>query len=198
MPDALLSRRLAVAAALVLSPPDGAVVAILSRLGSLDLNLGKARQDFYDVLCVPQSGRYIPPYAHVLAKGRRIDDYHYFPPARYDGGDAFREWYDIAGFDPLSLPADPMNHGPHRPLDHVGYLLAFAAGLVETDGEIAGEFASQCMGDWIDSYIAMLARSESQYIVLVAGALAEAVAELREMLPREDRAQLAPAACATS
>ncbi len=186
MSEASLSGRLAAAAALLLRPPQADTLALLSAACQVDLDPRVARQDFYDILCVPQSGRYVPPYAHVLAQGRQVDEYRHFPQARYDGGDGLRPWYDAVGFDPLSLDVDPMNQGPHRPLDHVGYVLAFAAGLAEaaesseTARGCAVGFVAECLGDWIDGYADLLARSESRYINLVAGALAEAVAELRE------------------
>ena len=85
---------------MLLAPPDPALLAALAPVAEAPLDLERARQDFYDFLCVPQSGCYIPPYAHVLARGEANGEYWHFPPPRFDGGDALRRWYDAAGFDP--------------------------------------------------------------------------------------------------
>ena len=69
MPDDGLPERAAAAARLLLAPPDPALLAALAPLAEAPLDAERARQDFYDFLCVPQSGCYIPPYAHVLARG---------------------------------------------------------------------------------------------------------------------------------
>ena len=116
---------------------------------SVELNGDQARQDFYDVLCVPQSGRYIPPYAHVLACGKvRNGDWWHFPPARFDGGDSLAGWYAVIGFDPMTIEADPMLRGPHRPLDQVGFVLAYLAALSangETDTSSGDEFGESSL-----------------------------------------------------
>lgn len=131
MPEPDLSAVLAAAATLLLRPPDATVLAALAESNGVALEMEKARQDFYDVLCVPQSGRYIPPYAHVLLQGRsRENDWWYFPAPRYDGGDALASWYEAAGFSPRPHDIDPMLRGPHRPLDNAGLIIAFGGDIV--------------------------------------------------------------------
>ncbi len=192
MSDTALSGHLAAAAAMVLLPPDEKLLAILAETHHTKIDLLRASRDFYDTLCVPQSGHYVPPYAHVLAKMRQIKGYYNFPPARYDGGDALRAWYDAIDFEPLSLDVDPMNQGPHRPLDHIGFVLTFLSELAdaaessEVAGEIAVGFTTEHFGHWVDCYVDMLSRSDSPYIGFVAEALAEAVAAVRKNFPRED------------
>ena len=193
MSDTALSAQLAAAAAMMLLPPDEKLLSILENIYQIKIDPFRASQDFYDTLCVPQSGRYVPPYAHVLAKMRQIKGYYNFPPARHDGGDALSAWYDAVNFEPLSLDVDPMNQGPHRPLDHIGFVLTFLSELAdaaessEVAKEIAIGFASEHFGQWVDCYIDMLSRSDSPYIGFVAEALAEAVAAVRENFPQEDR-----------
>jgi len=185
---------LAAAAALLLRPPRASTLAALSESSGIELDPAQARQDFYDALCVPQSGRYIPPYAHVLAQGRvRDGDWWHFPPPRFDGGDALAPWYDAVGFDPMRLDADPMVKGPHRPLDNVGVILAYLAGLVasretgKTDGAtadaiIAG-FLTEHVGAWLDRFCDLLGGSGSPYLDAVASAVLEAVLMTRADFP---------------
>lgn len=189
-----LSQLLAAAAALVLRPPDASALEALAESCGIKLDPGRARQDFYDALCVPQSGRYIPPYAHVLAEGRVKDgDWWYFPPPRFDGGDALMPWYEAVGFDPLQLEVDPMLKGPHRPLDNVGFILAYLAGLVasgdtgitatdDVDAIIAN-FTSQFLGTWVDRFCDLLEGSASPYQEAVAEAVREAILAVRERFP---------------
>ena len=194
MSDPDLSRMLAAAAALVLRPPDTSALAALAESGGIHLDAAQAKQDFYDVLCVPQSGRYIPPYAHVLAQGRvRDGDWWYFPPPRFDGGDALKPWYEAVGFDPLQLAVDPMLKGPHRPMDNVGFLLAYLAGLLASrdmgivdigDADaIVASFMSQFMGSWIDRFCDLLEGSASPYLEAVAEAVRESIYAARERHP---------------
>lgn len=111
-----LPQLLAAGAALLLRPPQAVALTALCESRGIELDPVRARQDFYDALCVPQSGRYIPPYAHVLAQARvRDGGWWYFPPPRFDGGDVLAPWYQAVGFDPMQLDVDPMVKGPHRP-----------------------------------------------------------------------------------
>jgi hypothetical protein len=194
MPEPDLSQLLATAAALVLCPPEASALEALAGSRGIKLDPGRARQDFYDVLCVAQSGRYIPPYAHVLAAGRIKDgDWWHFPPPRFDGGDALMPWYEAVGFDPMQLDVDPMLKGPHRPLDNVGFILAYLAGLVASrDRDITGKddadaiianFTSQFLGMWVDHFCDLLAGSASPYLEAVAEAVREATHMVRERFP---------------
>jgi Nitrate reductase delta subunit len=189
-----LPQLIAAAAALVLRPPDAPALAAMAESSGIDLDPARARQDFYDTLCVPQSGRYIPPYAHVLAQGRvRNGDWWYFPPPRYDGGDGMASWYDAVGFDPMQLDVDPMIKGAHRPLDHIGFILAYLAGLVAsgesgnteiaTANSIIAAFVAENLGAWLDRYCDLLAANESPYLQAVAAAVAEVVQAARSCYP---------------
>jgi len=185
---------LAAAAALLLRPPDALALAALAESSGINLDPTQARQAFYDVLCVPQSGRYIPPYAHVLAQGRvRDGDWWYFPPPRFDGGDALMSWYEAVGFDPMQLDVDPMLKGPHRPLDNVGFILAYLAGLVAsrhnghtdtvTADAIIATFLAEHVGDWLDRFCDLLGGSGSPYLEAVAEAVQEAAHATRARYP---------------
>lgn len=189
-----LSQLLAAAAALLLRPPKSAALAALAATSGADLDPDQARQDFYDVLCVPQSGRYVPPYAHALAAGTvRDGNWWHFPQPRFDGGDALASWYAAIGFEPIRLEADPMLRGPHRPLDQVGFVLAYLAALAEIAkrdparreavDSIAGAFLDQNVGVWMDRFCDMLGGTRSPYLEAVAGALEEAIEFARERYP---------------
>jgi hypothetical protein len=187
MPDPTLSQMLAAAAAMLLKPPEAAVLAALAASDGDKVDLAQARQDFYDVLCVPQSGRYISPYAHVLAHGHLWNDNCWnFPPPRFDGGDALASWYEAVGFDPMGLDVDPMLRGPHRSLDQVGFILAYLAGLVASqetakadgpaaDGVIDTFLAEHLGGAWLDRFCTLLSGCGSPYLQAVAGAVDEVV-----------------------
>lgn len=194
MLEPTVSRMLAAAAAMLLRPPDAITLRALAESREIILDPALARQDFYDVLCVPQSGRYIPPYAHVLAQGRlKNDDWWHFPPPRYDGGDALAPWYGAVGFDPLQLDADPMLRGSHRPLDNVGFIVAYLAGLVAsrdaagadptTADPIIITFMTEQVDTWLGRFCDLLGGSGSAYLELVAEAVQEAVQATRESCP---------------
>ncbi len=180
-----LSQMLAAAAALVLRPAEAEILANLVESGGGDITLEQARQDFYDVLCVPQSGRYISPYAHVLDRGQLLEDQCWnFPPPRFDGGDALAGWYEAVDFDPLQLDVDPMLRGPHRALDQVGFILTYLGGLVgvhEVDGTneraaaVLGVFLDEHVGDWMDRFCTLLGGCGSAYLQAVASAVEEVV-----------------------
>lgn len=179
---------------MLLRPPGAITITALAESQGIILDPALARQDFYDVLCVPQSGRYIPPYAHVLAQGRvRNDDWWHFPPPRYDGGDALAPWYEAVGFDPLQLDADPMLKGSHRPLDNVGFIVAYLAGLAAsrdsggtdpaTVDAIIITFTAEHVDSWLDRFCDLLGGSGSPYLESVAEAVQEAVQAMRESCP---------------
>ena len=199
VPDPTLSQMLAAAAAMLLRPPGAGILAALAASDGREIDLAQARQDFYDVLCVPQSGRYISSYAHVLAQGRLWnDDCWNFPPPRFDGGDALARWYEAVGFDPMQLDVDPMLRGPHRSLDQVGFILAYLAGLVASqetgyaDGPTAdgviGTFLAENLGVWLDLFGTLLRDCGSAYLQAVADAMVEAVGEARARYPLESGA----------
>ncbi|MDA8051154.1 MAG: hypothetical protein M0002_14330 [Rhodospirillales bacterium] len=204
MPEVTLAARAGAAARMLLAPPDAALLAALAPAAGTPLELERARQDFYDFLCVPQSGCYIPPYAHVLGRGERLEEFWHFPPPRYDGGDVLRPWYDAVGFDPATLGADPLIAGPNRPLDHAGFVLAFLAGLLEAAaGEPAGPaavrgFLAGYFGGWIDLLAELLTLSESRYIGLVGEGLAEFAADVRDAFPEPEEVSGASAEEAVS
>lgn len=189
-----LPQLLSAAAALVLRPPDAAALAALAESGGAELNPDRARQDFYDVLCVPQSGRYIPPYAHVIAcSALRNGLWWHFPPPRYDGGDSLAPWYAAIGFDPALLDVDPMLRGPHRPLDQIGFLLAYLAALSTnsesdlTDRGAAGSFVSGFLAQnftvWPERFCDLLSGTSSAYLRAVGEAIEEVLQVARERYP---------------
>lgn len=206
MAEPNLSEMLAAAAALLLQPPDARVLAALAESKGITLDLVQARQDFYDVLCVPQSGRYIPPYAHVLAQGHvKEGDWWHFPAPRFDGGDALAPWYETVGFDPQQMEIDPMLRGPHRPLDNVGLILAYLAGLVasrdmdDTDGS-AGDtiivtFMTEHVDSWFDRFCLLLGSSASPYLGAVTEAVQEAMQAIRASLSAPIGQSVADGSC---
>jgi hypothetical protein len=194
MRDPELSRLLEAAAALLLRPPDAVILEALTETSGFYIDADRARQDFYDVLCMPQSGRYIPPYAHVLARGTvRDGEFWHFPQPRFHGGDTLAAWYAAVGFDPTRLNSDPMVRGPHRPLDHVGFILACLAVLssdsvkdaCESDNKSAsvGAFLAQNVGVWFDRLCNLLDKSPSVYLKAVSGAVGEALCAARQRYP---------------
>ncbi len=197
MREPSLAAHAAVLARMLLAPPDAPELAALAPAAGVPLDAERARQDFYDFLCVPQSGCYIPPYAHVLARGEWNGEYWHFPPPRFDGGDGLRRWYDAGGFDPVQLDADPLIAGPNRPLDHAGFVCAFLASLLESaasepDGPIlVRSFLAEHADGWIDLLAQLLTLSDSPYLMLVGEGLAELAEELRSAFPAAEPADAA-------
>lgn len=196
MHDPQLAAMLEAAAALILQPPAPQTLALAADALGEPLDPVRARQDYYDVLCMAHSGRYLPPFAHVMAQGRvRDGNWWNFPPPRYDGGDALLPWYETAGFEPLKLDADPMLRGPHRPLDNIGFMLAYTAGLVaghahdpghaQADAAAAmiGDFMAEHFGTWFDRFCKLLGESGSPYLQVVAAAIQDAIDQTREAFP---------------
>ncbi len=194
MPDPRLSQMLAAAAAMLLRPPAAGVLDALAASGGSGIEPARARQDFYDVLCVPQSGRYISPYAHVLSQGRLWGGNCWnFPPPRYDGGDDLAEWYEAVGFDPMQIDADPMLRGPHRALDQVGFILAYLAGLVASEeagqpdsnaaNGVISVFLDTHLGEWIERFTTLLSDCDSPYLHAVAGAVEDCMEMVRTRYP---------------
>ena len=180
-----LARLAAAASRLLLNPPDRDTLAALESDAGVTLDAAQARQDFYDHLCIAQSGCFLPPVAHVLAQARQTDAFWHFATPRHDGGDALMPWYDAAGFDPSSLPADPFLSGSNRPLDHVGVLLAFLSMLLdaaqddEADRILIGEFLGEHLQPWADTFAHLLSCSASPYIALLGSMLGDLFTTVR-------------------
>lgn len=187
--DAELARLAGAASYLLLNAPDASALDALRAQTGQVLDLARARQDFHNFLCVPQSGCFLPPYAHVLAAAQETEEFWHFPPARFDGGDALMPWYDAVGFRPAGLRADPILGTSSRPLDHVGVLLAFLALLLDsaTDGEadraVVAEFVGEHVQPWADVFVRLLTQSGSDYLGLVGEAVGDLVAALRTAHP---------------
>lgn len=183
-----LARLAAAASVLLLNPPDATTLAALEPVAGTALDLAQSRQDFYDHLCIAQSGCFLPPVAHVLAQARQTDTYWHFGTPRHDGGDALLPWYDAASFDPAALPADPILAGANRPLDHVGVLLAFLAVLLDAaqdddaDRTLIGEFLGEHIEPWGDTFAHLLSRAASPYIALLGSMLLDLFAALRQAI----------------
>ncbi|SBP88756.1 molecular chaperone TorD family protein [Thiomonas delicata] len=184
-----LGRLASAASYLLLNAPDARTLAALDVAGGRVLDLDRARQDFYDFLCIPQSGCFLPPFSHVLSQAQETAEYWHFPTPKYDGGDALRPWFDAAGFDTAALPADPILAAANRPLDHVGVLLAFLALLLdaaqdsETDRVVLGEFLGEHVQPWADTFANLLCQAESPYIALLGTALQDLLDAVREDYP---------------
>jgi hypothetical protein len=197
--DPGISGQLRAAAALLLQMPDERTLSILQSASGERLDPGQARQDFYDTFCIPRSGRYIPPYRHVMLDARELQDYWYFPPPRYNGGDELTTWYETIGFDVAQLNADVLLKGPNRPLDHLGYLLAFVSNVSRPADEnselfeLGSTFAEEFLSEWPRRYVSLLSRADSVYLHLVADALNEALDQVNEHFsPQNDIYALQP------
>lgn len=179
------------AAALLLRPPDEQSLSVLETVTGERLSLAIARQDFYDTLCIAQSGRYIPPYRHVLLRAKEVEDYWYFPAPRYNGGDDLASWYESIGFDISSLNTDKLLQGPVQPLDHVGYLVSFLSNLVRLSDEderlsaLGSSFVETILGEWTRLYVWLLSNAGSDYLHFVADAINEALDLVIEGFPSQ-------------
>jgi len=178
MHDQELAAVTAALARFFLGPPDAAVAASWLEATGAPLDLARARQDYYDYFCIPQSGCFIPPYVHVLTRSQEIEDYWHFPAPRYDGGDVLQPWYDVAGFDPLEAALDPMLKGANQPLDHIGFVIAFAANLLavadatsDRDRGIVAEFLAEHVLPWARFLPPLLLKADSPYVVGLGSAL---------------------------
>jgi hypothetical protein len=184
-----LARLAEAASRLLLNSPNEVTLAALEKSSGGVLDLERSRQDFYDHLCIVQSGCFVPPVAHVLRQARQTEAYWHFGTPRYDGGDALALWYDASGFEPSELPADPFLAGANRPLDHVGVLLAFLAALLnaahddEADRLLIGEFLGEHIEPWADTFAQLLSCSASPYIALLGSMFVDLFDALRETIP---------------
>lgn len=189
MSDQELARLAEAGSRLLLQAPDARILAALAPLARAPLDPRQAQQDFYDFLCILQSGCFLPPYAHVLSQAEETEEFWHFPAARHDGGDALLPWYDAAGFNPLELPAAPMLTSANRPLDHVGVLLAFLALLLDASGDsdldrqVLADFITEHIQPWADVFAHLLTQAESAYISLVGEALEDFFTALRATHP---------------
>lgn len=175
----------------MLRPPDEQSLSVLETVTGERLSLAIARQDFYDTLCIAQSGRYIPPYRHVLLRAKEVEDYWYFPAPRYNGGDDLASWYESIGFDISSLNTDKLLQGPVQPLDHVGYLVSFLSNLVRLSDEderlsaLGSSFVETILGEWTRLYVWLLSNAGSDYLHFVADAINEALDLVIEGFPSQ-------------
>lgn len=189
MSDPALARFAAAGARLLLRPPDAGMLEALAAATHESMDLRQSRQDFYDFLCIPQSGCFLPPYAHVLGRAEETEEFWHFPAARFDGGDALLPWYDASGFNPAELDADPVLSASNRPLDHVGVVLAFLSQMLEASSGSEAErkalsgFIAEHVEPWADLFVRLLAQADSAYIGLVGEAIGDFLAALREAYP---------------
>ncbi len=199
-PEPTLAGEAAAAARMLLAPPDQALIDAVARVVPAPLEVEAARQDFRDFLCVPQSGHYIPPYAHVLSRGKQQAEFWQFPPSRLDGGDALRPWYEAFGFNPRLLAVDALIAGPDRPLDHAGVILAYLACLIAAaraeplGPAVLRGFLRAHFGSWFDLLAELLRASGSPYLTLLGGGLAEFAFDLRAAFPPQGEEPIAAAA----
>lgn len=184
-----LARLAAAASRLLLNPPDAATLAALQPGTDVTLDLAQSQQDFYDHLCIAQSGCFLPPVAHVLSQAHQTKAFWHFGTPRHDGGDALLPWYDAIEFDPAALPADPFLAAANRPLDHTGVLLAFLAVLLdaahddEADRTLIGEFIGEHIEPWSGTFADLLSCSASPYIALLGSMLGDFFEVLCDAIP---------------
>ncbi|MDR3563399.1 MAG: molecular chaperone TorD family protein [Negativicutes bacterium] len=148
-------------------------------------------QDYYDLMFVPQSGSYVPPYESAVANGyyRNDGSYHYgnlaseqeADVARYYGQLGFR-WKNLDIFNPLKLI-------PFA--DHIGFELAFLgflayqeqAGTEDGASENAEQyrkwrsgFLTAHLGRWVSQYADLvIVSSKSPYYRSLVGLTRELV-----------------------
>lgn len=180
-------------AALLLREPDERVRRLVGDwCGAQPPPLADMRQEFFEVMAVPQAGRFVPPYEHVLVRARRKNDLWFFPPARHDGGRLVEGYYARLGFEPARLAASPLVVAPHLPGDHIGVMFAFLAhairllangggqgpqplpAAVPDRARIARELASfrkLHVGPWMELYADLLAARGGPYLAAVADAV---------------------------
>ncbi len=202
------ARQIAAAAALLLRAPDERTVGLLAG-GPVDAEaLAAARQDYWDVLCIPQSGRFVPPYEHVIRNAHREGRLWFFPPARYDGGDAVARVFTQFGFRPWQLDVEPVWAAPHLPADHLGFMLAFVAQMLgaleqacDTEARSANareleRFVRLHLGQWTAVYADLVADRGGIFLDGVSKAVREAVVLARARTSRVAKTPQAPAASA--
>lgn len=153
--------------------------------------LAVLRQSFYDRFCIPQSGLYIPPFEHVFRRRDKAGQRWHFPPARHGAAQEVEAVYARFGFWHTALDADPILSAPHLPGDHLGFMLAFVAWVLQgTEREEAmptelfmqvKKFIASHLDGWVEDYCELLEASEPHgYPAAVGAAVSEAVAEVRQ------------------
>lgn len=164
------------AAGLLLQEPDEKLLELLHQAG-VTIPLAEIRQIFYDRLVMPQSATFLPPFEHVFRQGKRVSGIWHFPPARPDGAVAVEQLYARFGFDPTRLDICPLLRSPHIPGDHLGFLLTFAALLLEAgETELLGRFVQRNLDGWVDTWCRLLPLGDdSGYLQQVADAVEEAI-----------------------
>lgn len=114
------------------------------------------REDYLALLLVSSSGRYTPPYASIWLEGR------------FNAGSTrvVQALYADTGFDPLQLPMSAHWRNPFLP-DHIGFELAFTAGLLYSAQNAANdealvatarEWAEQHLTRWVPAFSRALAQ----------------------------------------
>lgn len=181
------------AAALLLQEPDDRIAALVEEWAGKPVPPPAVlRQDFYDVMCIPQSGRFVPPYAHVLRAARQEGKMWFFPPPRHDGGQEVEARYARLGFDRTRLAVAAPLAAPHLPGDHLGFMFAFSAHVLklatrvpESDRPlIEGEqraLARLLSQPWLDTYAMLVEDRGGLYLAAVADAVREARATIADM-----------------
>jgi TorA maturation chaperone TorD len=140
---ALLDR----AAWLYLNEVDAAALTILDQaFPELQLQavaLADIRQDYYDLFCVPVSGRYLSPFESAQREGRLWGSITY----------QVAEWYALSGFNLGALTTSRIWHSQLIP-DHIGYELAFYSALLSLPDqhEQAAAFRSRHLLPWVLTY----------------------------------------------
>ncbi|RME95051.1 MAG: hypothetical protein D6766_04265 [Verrucomicrobia bacterium] len=180
-------------AALLLREPDERVRTLVGEwCGTQPPPLADMRQDFFEVMAIPQAGRFLPPYEHVLRQAKRKDGLWFFPPARHDGGRLVEGYYARLGFDPARLEASPLVVAPHLPGDHIGVMFAFLAHAIRLLATRGGQdsrpqpaeapdrarlalelssFRKLHIGPWMELYADLLAARGGPYLAAVADAV---------------------------
>ncbi len=178
------------AGSLLLTEPDEKLCAMLRQVGC-ELSLKQIRQRFYDRLCMPQSGWYLPPYEQVFKKRYRVDNIWHFPAAHYDQAVQVESIYARYAFRHEQLCVHPLLRGVY-PGDHLGFMLVFAGSLLQHPLEdedwerlrpdLYG-FAQAHLNDWLEDFCDLLpVGDDSGYLTAVADALREAMTSLDGVL----------------
>jgi len=180
------------AGTLLLTEPDHRLLRCL--LETTDFQVGTLetlRQAFYDRLCMPQSGLYVPPFEHVFRGGRKANGVWHFPPARADGALEVEAIYREQGFRHTTLNVAPLFRSAHLPGDHIGFMLIFLGWMLRSRTgydtalcSLLGRFVARHLDGWIEPFGERLCAGDTTgYLTAVAAAVSESAAELRRRLP---------------
>ena len=177
------------AASLLVTEPNEKLCVMLRQVGC-QLSLKQLRQRFYDRLCMPQSGWYLPPYEQVFKKRYRVENVWHFPAAQYDQAVQVENIYAHYAFRHDLLCVHPLLRGVH-PGDHLGFMLVFVGSLLNQSlqGEDWAGLRPELNGfvqahlDWLKDFCALLpVGDDSGYLAAVADALREAMTSLDVLL----------------